>query len=66
MPVRVEIADGMTIRRRALRLALHSTLPIGPKFLSTSRWFRTFAHPFQPIRQVEQFLLDFRDPGLSC
>jgi hypothetical protein len=26
----------------------------------------TFAHPFQPIRQVEQFLLDFRDPRLSC
>ena len=26
----------------------------------------TFAHPFQPIRQVEQFLLDFRDQRLSC
>ena len=26
----------------------------------------TFAHPFQPIRQVEQFLLDLRDLRLSC
>jgi hypothetical protein len=26
----------------------------------------TFAHPFQPIRQIEQFLLDFRDQRLSC
>jgi hypothetical protein len=26
----------------------------------------TFAHPFQPIRQVEQFLSDFRDQRLSC
>ena len=26
----------------------------------------TFAHPFQPIRRVEQFLLDFRDLRLSC
>src|SRR5207248_7967971 len=26
----------------------------------------TFAHPLQPIRQVEQFLLDLRDRRLSC